>query len=268
MELLDEIFGEDSEADISESRKCIRPTNAGVFTFHTGTEEALYYYVTQKAKRGNPGEILRAIDEYCYTVHWMMHVGDLKLPVIQKALNLAESSAIGGLVIVELGSYCGYSAIFLASHMNENRGDHLYCVEIEPQCVQWTRRMLEFADLSTMVTVVEGTAAKFVTTNRNIDMLFIDHDKSAYLSDLLSIEDAGLLRSGSVVLADNVLSFGVQISDYLEHVRSNDGLYSSSMLHESTIEYYLKPQESSAIECYSESQKERNLDGMELSIFK
>ena len=38
-----------------------------------------------------------------------------------------------------------------------------------------------------------------------LDLLFIDHDKNAYLPDLLSIVGRGWLHPGSIVVADNVL---------------------------------------------------------------
>jgi catechol O-methyltransferase len=41
-----------------------------------------------------------------------------------------------------------------------------------------------------------------------LDLLFIDHDKAAYLADLQSILDRGWLHRGSIVVADNILSPG------------------------------------------------------------
>ncbi len=37
-----------------------------------------------------------------------------------------------------------------------------------------------------------------------LDLLFLDHDKNAYLADLQSIVDRGWLRRGAVVVADNI----------------------------------------------------------------
>ena len=55
---------------------------------------------------------------------------------------------------------------------------------------------------------------------RLIDLLLIDHEKAAYLKDLQAIERRGYLRSGSVVVADNVLSFGSPL-----HVRKIHNIY-------------------------------------------
>jgi hypothetical protein len=51
-----------------------------------------------------------------------------------------------------------------------------------------------------------------------IDFLFIDHDKDAYLTDLKRLEREGLVRTGSIVVADNVLF--ARIDDYREYVQS------------------------------------------------
>ena len=39
---------------------------------------------------------------------------------------------------------------------------------------------------------------------RSVDLVFIDHDKSVYLSDLRLILGQGWLRRGALVVADNV----------------------------------------------------------------
>ena len=57
-----------------------------------------------------------------------------------------------------------------------------------------------------------------------LDFLFIDHIKEIYYSDLLLIENCGLLKSGSCVVADNVIVFS--INKYLNHVKTS-GKYDS-----------------------------------------
>lgn len=113
--------------------------------------------------------------------------------------------------------------------------------------------MIEYAGLSDKVKVILGN----ISTNKTlikedlnnllisnhgintIDVLFIDHDKLKYLDDLNIIENCGLLKTGSVVVADNVLSFGQPLHAYLRHVRdsTNKGLYSHSDLHKCYLEY-------------------------------
>ncbi|KAM3910876.1 catechol O-methyltransferase A-like isoform 1-T2 [Leptodactylus fuscus] len=51
------------------------------------------------------------------------------------------------------------------------------------------------------------------------DLVFIDHWKVSYLPDTKLLEECGLLKSGSVLLADNVICPGAP--DYLNYVRNN-----------------------------------------------
>ena len=242
---LDDMFGDDVCDDIvqKEEEKQLRPASSGVLAFHNGTEEALYHYVKNKVQPGDVTGILKAIDEFCYTQHWMMHIGDQKLPLLDKSLKLArENTSNNTICAVELGSYCGYSALYIGSQLNKESGDHLYAIEKDPKCVKWTQRMVTLAGLEDRVTVIESAAAELeswrtLLNKSHIDLLFIDHDKSQYLTDLLLIENAHLLSTGSIVVADNVLSFGVPLTDYLTHVRDPKGLYRSSELYPGFIEY-------------------------------
>ncbi len=54
--------------------------------------------------------------------------------------------------------------------------------------------------------------------------MFFDHWKDAYLPDLKLVEQLGLLRSGTVLLADNTDFPGAP--DYVEYVKGGgDGAY-------------------------------------------
>ena len=68
-------------------------------------------------------------------------------------------------------------------------------------------------------------------------MLLIDHDKKLYKSDLLLFESSKLLGKGTLVVADNVLSFGVPIQDYLDYVRDDKGPFMRSICYPCSIEY-------------------------------
>ena len=82
----------------------------------------------------------------------------------------------------------------------------------------------------------EEAVQLLIAKNEAIDILFIDHDKGKYLSDLQLIEVSGLLCVGSKVIADNVLSFGRPLTAYLDHVRGS-GRYSSSRCFQDSVEY-------------------------------
>lgn len=254
MDELDEMFGGD-EVVVEE-----RPANSGVLKFHEGTEEALFMYVKNKAIAGNAESVLKAIDDFCYTRHWMMHIGDKKLSFLVNAIDTMKSlhRVEPKRTLVELGAYCGYSAVSIAARLEPGR-DMLYSIENNDHCVAWTQRMVEYAGVQDRVRVLkyrggECNAWKAHLHTDSIHLLFIDHDKRQYLPDLKTIEGEGLLRTNAVVVADNVVVFG--LDEYFEYVRDTEGPFKSSQLFEDTIEY-----------ANSESEREQK-DGIEVSIHK
>ena len=112
-------------------------------------------------------------------------------------------------------------------------------VEVNAECVRAARGNIEHAGLSNRVTIVEGKSSDVIPSlSGPFDLVFLDHWKDLYLGDLKLIEAAGLLRSGSVVVADNVGEvFGAD--RYLDYVRSC-GKYDSEN-RTATIEYTSLP---------------------------
>ncbi len=217
-------------------------------------------------------------------------MGDKKLTHLMNSVTIAKS--IHPTVnVVELGSYCGYSAVAVGSMLTHK--DSMTCVEVEPQCTHWSRRMIQYAGLEDRITVVncQGSQVEIwkqtllhpsssppgmTATSTDgaklgvINLLFIDHDKASYYKDLLAIEQSGLLVSNSIVVADNVLSFGKPLTDYLSYVRDSvNGPFKSSVLHESMIEYaYATVPEVSLDGGCCTSLDDDLRDGVEISIHR
>ena len=76
------------------------------------------------------------------------------------------------------------------------------------------------------------------TLEGHFDLVFLDHWKDLYKQDLQAIEAKGLLKPGSIVVADNV-GESFNPTAYLEYVRTC-GHYDSEH-RESTIEYHTLP---------------------------
>jgi len=92
-----------------------RSKSCGVLAFHNGIEDSLLLYVYNNSIRNDVTSILNAIDKFCWSRHWMMHLGPEKsiyLIDILKNLNndIKENRPM---IMIEIGSYCGYSSILL-----------------------------------------------------------------------------------------------------------------------------------------------------------
>jgi catechol O-methyltransferase len=68
-----------------------------------------------------------------------------------------------------------------------------------------------------------------------LDLMFIDHDKSAYLADLQSVIDRGWLHSGSIVVADNVRIPGAP--KYRAYMKEQQGKLFNTVEHKTHVEY-------------------------------
>ena len=191
--------------------------------------KAALEHVRKNASQGDVKAILLALDDFAIHHEFLMNVGPEKGPLLQsKVRNLRPESRV-----LELGCFCGYSALLIASVLPE--GGTLLGVEIDDQSVRVARAVIDYAGLSERVTVHHGSSEIVIPTlNGVFDLVFLDHWKDLYKPDLIALESLGLIQPGSVIFADNV---GPHFNPeaYLEYVR-NSGRYDTEY-HASHIEY-------------------------------
>ena len=204
-----------------------------------GRETALEKYVLARARPGDVDDAIRVIDHFGRHVSFLINVGDEKGKILDRAVERTQPR-----LLLELGTYCGYSALRMARVMP--REARLYSVEFNTANAEIARRILAHAGVDAKVTVIVGTLGDGGETIRtlkrehnfvpgSLDLVFLDHDKKAYLSDLELIVDAGWLHPGSVVVADNILVPGAPA--YRAHMRHNDGTLWHTTEHRTHAEY-------------------------------
>ena len=204
-----------------------------------GREAALGEHVLANARAGDLDDAIRAVDEFCYGRSFMMNVGDEKGELLDDAIRRAAPQRL-----LELGTYCGYSALRTVRAMPE--GAHLTSVEFNAGNAAIARRILEHAGVADRVTIVHGTLgdggstmtaleAEHGFTAGSLDFVFLDHAKEAYLPDLERLVATGWLHPGSVVVADNVKFPGVP--DYREFMQEHEGRDWRTVEHETHVEY-------------------------------
>src|SRR5215510_4126451 len=204
-----------------------------------GREEALATYVAARARAGDLDDVIRVIDEFCYEQSIMMNVGDEKGEILDRAVQRARPRRL-----LELGTYCGYSAVRMARVMSP--AARLYSIEFNEANARIARRIWDHAGIGDRATVVVGSLGDGgQTTDRleadhgfatgSLDFVFIDHDKAAYLPDLERILGRGWLHSGSVVVADNVRVPGAP--EYRAYMKAQEGRSWHTVEHETHVEY-------------------------------
>jgi catechol O-methyltransferase len=204
-----------------------------------GREEALAQYVLGHAQPGDIDDVIRTIDRFCYEQSIMMNVGDEKGEILDAAVRRAEPQ-----LVLELGTYCGYSALRIGRTMGEH--GRLVSIEFNPANAEIARRIWDHAGVGERLTVLAGTLgdggetidrleADQGFTSGSVDLVFLDHDKRVYLADLERIVARGWLHPGSIVVADNIKLPGAP--RYRAHMREAEGKQWRSIEHSTHAEY-------------------------------
>jgi catechol O-methyltransferase len=204
-----------------------------------GREAALAAYVVENAREGDLDDAIRAVDEFCYRRSVMMNVGDEKGEILDAAIGRAQPRRL-----LELGTYCGYSALRTTRVMPG--GARLFSVEFSAANAEIARRILAHAGVGERVTVVVGTLGDDGATisalerehgfgEASVDFVFLDHDKDVYVPDLERIVGRGWLRPGAIVVADNVRVPGAPA--YRRFMREHEGRDWRTTEHETHVEY-------------------------------
>jgi len=189
--------------------------------FDDGREEELVRFITNKPELQNhPPSILSAIDEFGRKRKYLMNVGELKGKIVTDVIKHERPD-----VMVELGGYCGYSTLLFASEQKLAGGSKYFSLERSPKFAQNIEALMKFAGLGDFVEVIVGPSSDSIKRLhqdgrlKTIDMMFLDHYKPAYTTDLKLCETLGLIKKGTVLAADNVIAPGNP--PYLKYVRSS-----------------------------------------------
>lgn len=176
--------------------------------------EQVRQFVEEHAEEGNPQDVLRAMDRFARERRFLMNVGPEKGPLMAELIGRLPPQAR----VLELGAHCGYSAIMIAEQLGPE--GRLTSIEVNPDSVRASRANVAYAGYADKVEILEGASSGVIQTLKGtFDLVFLDHWKDLYERDLRLIEERGLLRPGSIVVADNVGAlFGAHA--YLGYVRS------------------------------------------------
>ena len=169
--------------------------------------------------RGSPAKVLAAIDEFARTKKYLMNVGEDKGRIVADLIAEVKPK-----VMVELGGYIGYSCILFGDAVRKAGGERYFSLERNPEFAAVIASLADLAGLSDVVKVVVGSSDASIKrlhstgALRKIDLMFLDHYKPAYTTDLKLCEELELIGPASVLAADNVIKPGNP--PYLEYVRS------------------------------------------------
>ncbi|OJJ98458.1 hypothetical protein ASPACDRAFT_31348 [Aspergillus aculeatus ATCC 16872] len=207
-----------------DQAKAYAPQEEGTGFFDDGREIELLHFVYSHPDleniRGSPEKVLQAIDEYGRTKKYLMNVGEDKGRIVCDLIAEVKPK-----VMVELGGYVGYSCVLFGNAVRKAGGQRYYSLEMNPEFAAVIMSLVDLAGLSDVVKVVVGSSDASIARLhaqgllRHIDLMFLDHYKPAYTTDLKLCEELKLITPGSVLAADNVIKPGNP--PYLEYVRDS-----------------------------------------------
>lgn len=204
-----------------------------------GREARLQRFVLANARRGDLDDVIRTIDRFAYTKAFLINVGDEKGALLDAAITRAQPR-----LLLELGTYCGYSA--LRTIRVAPKDARLVTIEFNAANAAIAHSIFEHAGIAERVSIVNGTlgdGGKTAAVLRErhgfrrgaVDFVFIDHAKDAYLPDLELVLREGWLRPGAIVVADNVKVPGAP--EYHAFMKENEGKLFRTREHATHVEY-------------------------------
>ncbi|SDK13919.1 O-methyltransferase [Nonomuraea jiangxiensis] len=107
-------------------------------------------------------------------------------------------------VVVEVGTFTGYSSVCIARGLT---GGRLYCFDVSEEWTSIARRYWRRAGVEDRITLTLGPALETLAAfDETIDLAFLDADKGNYPGYYELLLDR--LRPGGLIIADNTLRRG------------------------------------------------------------
>ena len=109
--------------------------------------------------------------------------------------------------VLEIGTFTGYSALSIARGLEE--GALLDTIEVDDELEDIAAKYFEASEYGSRIRQHIGSALDIVPRlGECYDMVFIDGDKREYPTYYNMLMEGGYVKSGSFMLADNILWYG------------------------------------------------------------
>jgi predicted O-methyltransferase YrrM len=123
------------------------------------------------------------------------------------------SKLVSPKVILEIGTFTGYSALCLAEGLQKD--GKLITIDRNEELEPMFSKYFEMSDFSSQIEFKIGNAIDIIPSiDEKFDLVFIDADKSNYINYFNMIVDK--MNSGGIILSDNVLWSGKVVEETAE----------------------------------------------------
>lgn len=188
-----------------------------------------------KANSSHEDEVLAELTRHTYLTeyHPRMLSGPIQGLFLQLICKILKPK-----LVLEIGTFTGYSAIAMAKGLDDE--GHIHTIEINDEISETTIAFFQKAHVSNRITLHVGDALDIIPRiPGSFDLILIDGDKRQYPEYFVLADPK--LKVGGLLIADNVLWGGKVLEDnlvdvYTEGVKkfnamiANDSRYCKVML--------------------------------------
>lgn len=179
--------------------------------------------------------VLRELREHCYA-----HFEDKAMlsGFVQGRLLSMFSHMIKPKVVLEIGTYLGYSALCLAEGLAD--GGKVITLDIQEETNRVARAFVEKSEYADRIEFILGSAIDIIPNlTETFDLVFIDADKPNYSNYFDLVVDR--VPSGGFIIADNVLWGGKVLETGKDENTQALYDYSEKILADDRVENILLP---------------------------
>ena len=146
--------------------------------------------------------------------------------------------------VLEIGTFTGYSAICMANGMA--KGAELHSVDINDEISHIPHKYINLSGLDDIIKLHIGSALDIAPQlGGTFDLIFMDGDKREYPEYYQMLFDNGLVKSGSFILADNVLWDGKVVDGSEKNLKDKytQGVlkFNNIVINDSRVEVVILP---------------------------
>ena len=188
-----------------------------------------------EAHTSRESEVLRELREYCYANYKdsAMLSGFFQGRVLSMLSHMIRSQ-----VILEIGTYLGYSALCLAEGLADD--GRVITLDIQEDTNKVARSYVEKTEYADRIEFLIGQAADLIPNLKGpFDIVFIDADKPNYSNYYDLVFDK--LRKGGFIIADNVLWSGRVLDDEKDENTHALADFNDMVLSDDRVEHVLLP---------------------------
>ena len=144
--------------------------------------------------------------------------------------------------ILEIGTFTGYSALCMAAGLEE--GATIDTCEVDDELEPLAQSFFDRSAHGHKITLHIGSALEIAPTlGKQFDLVFIDGDKREYPAYYDMLMDKGLVHSGTVMLADNILWYSKVVQPVAHNDHHTQALieFNRKVVEDSRVESVILP---------------------------